>query len=341
MICPKCGHEQSDGWLSCQKCHIIFSRWKPESIADGTHSTVSESASPASSDAALERQRPSQMFGDPPPEPARPPDTKSAVPASRRPSWLLNLMLLLLAAAALWWVLNPKGLPIEPDSYTDAKGHFAIRAPEGWLTLTKENYDAIIREYGARLPANLVQAMNSQGLAVSFVRPSQAGGAGEFAPSLNVVTVMSAPPAINEKSKLEAAQALAGGFAAVFNGYEQESVEIIEVDKIRSLEIVSTAAVPLLSAGEDENSVTLALRFRQVLVPGKKQAYFLTCTAPQDAGEDTEESFQRAIQSFRVFKRPPRFSPVINGGLVGGLVGFFLFMLSGMIRSFGKDERGR
>jgi hypothetical protein len=274
------------------------------------------------------------MFGDPPPEPTRFSGAAPAAPSTRPVGWPLYLVLILPIVVALWWMFNPTGLAVEPGSYRDKQNHFAIRAPEGWLTLTKENYDVIVRQYGVQLPAKLLQAMNSQGLAVCFIRLGQAG---EFAPSLNVVIVKSVPPPINEKSKQEAAKAIAGGYASLFAGYRQESVEIIKVDTIRSLEIVSIASVPFQFSNE-KGDATLVLRSRQVLVPGKDRAYILTFTASQDASEDSEAAFQGALKSFRVLKRPPYFSPLVNGGLIGGLIGALFFLLSGLLRSLGGER---
>ena len=334
MKCPKCGNEQADGWLSCQKCHIIFSRWQPAAATASRPPAAGTPASPPLQTEASEPPRPVRMFGDPLPPPPRPAAAAPAPPSPGPVGWPVYLVLILPFIAGLWWMLNPRGLAVEPGSYRDEQRHFAIRAPQGWLALTKENYDTIVRQYGAQLPGKLSQALNSQGMAVSFIRLGQAG---EFAPSLNVVVVKGSPPPINEKSKQEAAKAIAEGFAALLTDYRQESVEIIEVDKIRSLEIVSTASMPFRLANE-EDGATLVLRSRQVLVPGKNQAYILTFSESDDAVEDSAADFQGALDSFRVLKRPPRFGPVVNGGLIGGLLGGLLFMLNGFFRAMGAKR---
>ena len=176
--------------------------------------------------------------------------------------------------------------------------------------------------------------MNSNDLAVSFIRLSQTG---EFSPSMNVVIVKKAPPPINEKSKQEAAKSIAGGFVRQFPDYQQESVKIIEVDSLRSLEIVSTASLPFQSSSGG-GATTLALRSRQVLVPGKNRAYILTFTARKYGGEDAEAEFLGALDSFRVLKRPPRFSPVLNGAFIGGLLAAMFFLFQAMLFSLGGDR---
>jgi hypothetical protein len=269
-----------------------------------------------------------------PPGQTRFPEAQPAIPSRRPVGWLVYLVLMLPFAVALYLLLNPRGRAVEPGSYRDNQSHFAIRAPAGWLTLTKENFEVIVRQYGAQLPANLLNGMNSQGLAVSFLRLGQAG---EFAPSLNVVIVKSAPPPINEKSKQEAAKAIAAGFTAQFADYQQESVKIIEVDSLRSLEIVSTASLPFQFANEGRSSI-ITLRSRQVLVPGKNRAYILTFTSTKIGAEDAEADFQGALESFRVLKRPPRFSPVVNGGLIGGLIAAMFFLFNAMLLSLGGDR---
>ncbi|MCX6555905.1 MAG: hypothetical protein NTW95_00500, partial [Candidatus Aminicenantes bacterium] len=180
--------------------------------------------------------RKASMFNGAAPQAARSPEATASHSAGRSLSWLVYLLLMLPFALALYLLLNPKGQSIEPGSYRDIPNAFAIRAPEGWLTLNRENFDAIMRQYGPQLPANLADSLNSSSLSVSIVRLSQGG---EFSPSMNVVIVNKEPPPINEKSKLEAAKAIAGGFAAQFPDYRQESVQLIEVDNLRSLEIVS------------------------------------------------------------------------------------------------------
>jgi hypothetical protein len=247
---------------------------------------------------------------------------------------VIYLVLILPFAVALYLLLNPRGRAVEPGSYHDSRNFFAIHAPKDWLTLTKENFDVIIRQYGAQLSAKLAQAMNRNDLAVSFIRLSQTG---DFSPSMNVVLVKKAPPPINEKSKQEAAKAIAGGFVEKFPDYQQESVKIIEVDNLRSLEIVSTASLSLQSSS-GEGVTTLALRSRQVLVPGKNRAYILTFTARKYGGEDAEAEFMGALESFRVLKRPPRFSPVLNGALIGGLIAAMFFLFHAMLISLGGDR---
>jgi hypothetical protein len=326
MKCPNCGNEQAEGWLSCQRCHIIFARWKPGSAATPVQ--------PPPTPAASGPTRPVSMFAGPPPKQTRFQEAAPALPARRSLSWVVYLVLILPFAVALYLLLNPKGRDVEPGSYRDSLNFFAIRAPEGWLALTKENYDVIMRQYGTQLPAKLTEAVNSKNLAVSFVR---LGPSGEFSPSMNVVIFKQAPPPINEKSKQEAAKAIAAGFAAQFADYRQESVKIIEVDSIRSLEILSTSTLPFKFSSA-ENAVNLTLRSRQVLVPGKDRAYILTFTVRRDAGEDGEAEFQGALDSFRVLKRPPRFSPVLNGAFIGGLIAAMFFLLHGMLLSLGGER---
>jgi len=326
MKCPNCGNEQADGWLSCQRCHIIFARWKP------VPEQASDQTAPSAEASAPVREE--SLFTGTPPAQTRFQEAATAPGARRSLNWVVYLVLMLPFAFALYLLLNPKGRPVTPGSYRDSLNFFAIRAPEGWLTLTKENYDVIMRQYGAQLPAKFSDAINSNGLAVAFIR---LGAAGDFSPSMNVMIVKRAPPAINEKTKLEAAKAIADGFAAQFADYQQESVKIISVDSIRSLEIVSTATLPFRFSNEG-NAFNLALRYRQVLVPGKDRAYILTFSARQVGGEDAEPEFLDALDSFRVLKRPPRFSPVVNGGLIAGMIAAMFFLFHAMLLSLGGDR---
>jgi hypothetical protein len=328
MKCPSCGNEQADGWLSCQKCHIIFSRWQSGPGQPAAGKSLPQFQRPAEPSAP---PRP-RMFGDPPPSPPPSAATRPAPHTASPTAWPVYLALLLPFVAGLWWLLFPRGKAVEPGSYRDERNHFAVHAPAEWVALTRENFEAIMRQYGEQLPGNLSRALSGPGMAVSFVRLGQPG---EFSPSLNVVVVQSAPPPINEKSKQEAARMFAQGYAAMFPDYRQESAEIIKVDGLRSLEIVSTASFPFRFPNEAE-ATALALRSRQVVVPGKKRAYILTFTDTEDAGDDSEEAYQDMRESFRVLKRPPRFGPVVNGGLIGGLLGGLLYLLGSLMRASGN-----
>jgi len=326
MKCPSCGNDQAEGWLSCQRCHIIFARWKPgsETVPDSKTATA-EVPGPT---------RQGSMFTGPVPKQTRFQEAAPAPTARRSLSWVIYLVLMLPFALALYLLLNPKGRAVETGSYRDNLNSFAVRAPAGWLTLNRENYDVIMRQYGTQLPAKLAEAASSKNLAVSFVR---LGLSNEFSPSMNVMIVTKAPPPINEKSKQEAAQAIAAGFAAQFVDYRQESVKIIDVDSIRSLEIISTATLPFRFSSA-ENAVNLRLRSRQVLVPGKGRAYILTFSSRTDAGDDGDAEFLGALDSFRVLKRPPRFSPVLNGAFIGGLIAAMFFLFHAMILALGGDR---
>jgi hypothetical protein len=337
MNCPQCGNEQSDGWLSCQKCHIIFSRWQ-QSSADGPGPQPgSEPSAPSPAAEAPQAPRTGRMYENQPPGGALYTEQAQAASVRRSTAWPVYLALILPLLAGLWLLFNPIGRKVAPGSYRDKQNHFAIRVPEGWLTLSRDNYDSIIREYGHRLPANLTQAMSGKGVAVSFFSLGQPG---DFSPSFNVLIVNRQPPPIDQKSKLEAAKAIAGGFSTLLPDYQQESVNVIKVDKLRSLEIVSTASLPIRSSELGGGFSSLPLRFRQVLVPGKGMAYILTFTDTQDAGEDSARSFAEALDSFRVLKRPPYFRPVVNDGMIGGLIGAIFFLLNGLIRSLGGKREG-
>ncbi|MCX6557385.1 MAG: hypothetical protein NTW95_08170, partial [Candidatus Aminicenantes bacterium] len=82
----------------------------------------------------------------------------------------------------------------------------------------------------------------------------------------------------------------------------------------------------------------LSLRYRQVFVPGKKRAYILTFTALRDEDDDAAVGFQSVLDSFRVLKRPPRFGPVLNGALIGGLIAALFFLFNALLLSLGGQR---
>jgi hypothetical protein len=335
MKCPSCGNEQADGWLSCQKCHIIFSRWQVGAPAPKTPPAGSPAPPSRLQQEEPQPSRPPRMYGDTAPQAPRPagaaPAPLPAPPVAETGGWFVYLPLVLAFAFGLWWLLNPRGRAVEPGSHRDDREHFAVHAPAEWIALTRENINAMMSRYGSMLPRNLAQAMNGKGMAVSFLRP---GRPGEFSPSLNVVVIPHAPPPINEASKAEAAKTFAEAFSSLLPDYRQESVRVIEVDKLRSLEIVSTESVPFQLPNEAQPT-TQALRTRQVVVPAKDRAFLLTFTDSADAGDESDEAYRGMRDSFRVLKRPARFGSVLNGGLTGGLVGGLLFALGSLARALG------
>lgn len=77
---------------------------------------------------------------------------------------------------------------------------------------------------------------------------------------------------------------------------------------------------------QPEQFEDFSLRFVQTLIPGKRNAYIVTAAAADDTSGVLDGEFARALDSFRVHERPPRFGPVVTGGLRGALVGMGLYL---------------
>lgn len=312
MKCPKCGNEQPDIFSQCQKCRHIFRRI-----------SVAEASRPLTDPVTTQNNYP-------------PPET--------RPIGLISAsaVLLVLFSAALWWLYTPEGLPVPEGSFINARHHFAITLPSGWITLSPENYDEMFKLYGTKFQENLRQGLTQRKIENGFMKISPEG---EFSPSVNIVVVQSELPPLDEDQKEEAAKAISGEFAKTFDAYTLEEKELVEIDELRSLRLVSKASVKFLIAESkpiyqqtlpDRQTVTghtpaewktYDLKFIQVLVPGKKKGFILTCTAEATQFPQYRSAFNNMIDSFRVIERPPRFGSIVMGGIQSGLIGGIAYLL--------------
>lgn len=327
MNCPNCGHRQPDGTLECQSCQIIFSKWKPR-----------EPRLPLPG----EVPRPAYISPD-------------AVPPRRL---IIDRVVLgalagmLLCGLALWWFLVPPAGSVPEDAYVNRQHRFALSPPPEWIMLTRENMGELVKEHGDRLPSKLRgMVADNKNIAVSFVmlEDSRRG----LAPSFNVVVIPGSMPRLREDLKEEATRELGKAYASVLEDYRQESIGFTVVDGLEALEIVSIGSLEFKVAdaqymevenawgGTSREKVSEAefarpsLQFRQVLVPGRKRAYVVTFTALEKRWDEMDPAFQRVLGSFRVLQRPPRLGPILNGAVVGGLIGAILGFMGMIIKRMG------
>lgn len=309
MKCPKCSHEQQDGLLECQRCQIVFSRWKEA----GNNEDVSSYRTPIPPQAQKE-----------PPKPI--------------PSTVIFSIITLIVIAIIGWMLFfPKGLPIQEGSYKNEKYNFAIKIPSDWLTITPENYKEIMDQYKDRFPKNIQNLLSqNSNIAVYFVKIAKNSS---FSPSVNIITAKGNMPSLNESEKEKAAKEISAGMAGAFDAYEQESADIVKVDKLKSLQIISKASMKFLSSPSEpimeesfpgfshvvghtqEQWETLKLKYIQVAVPGNNAAYILTFSTSVRDFSEYEFTFQDMVNSFRVLKRPTPFGPILGGAIKGGFIG--------------------
>lgn len=342
MQCPKCGFEQPDGAVECAKCGVI--------IAKAMRPASPRPAAPARSAA-------------PPAAPAAPPFPSSEPPAAPDPAATPAMVLLIgltLAAfiAAAWWLNAPSPSPLPEGAYINQKHRFAFAPPPEWLQLTKENAKQVFEQYKDRFPPELRSLVSNPSFEVSYLR--LAGTAAEFSPSLNVVVMemkQNLPP-LTESEKEEAAQKIFSELAKANMNYRPESSAIVEVDGIRSLQLIGTASIefvvepsqPILSGPgafgmtrvtghTQEVRKTFELRSVQLLVPGKKRAYIISYTGENAAFADVAATFDIVTGSFRVMERPPRFGSItmgaLNGGLLGGGIYLFIQFIGKLVIVFG------
>ena len=327
MNCPNCGHVQPDGSLECRYCQIIIAKWKPRE----TRPPLPDAPRPA----------------------ILSPDTSTPRPRVKFDSVVVgSLAGMLLCGLALWWVLAPSTNPPAADAYVNHQYRFAMSPPPDWIMLTRDNMKQIMDEYGDAFPDAMRSIMHeNKNMAAGFFKLGKSKQ--DFSPSANVVIIAGNLPPINESAKEEASSELAKQFSSLLEDYRQESVEIVEVDGLDALEIVSVGSIKFKIGGpqyedvqdawggtwrqkvSDGEYATRRLKFRQLLVPGRKRAYVVTFTALEKRWDDSATTFQSVLDSFRVLQRPPRFGPVLNGAIIGGLIGAILGLMGMLIKRFG------
>lgn len=321
MECPKCRHVQSDGMTECQRCGVIFSRIPQVSDRAATREDILVRKAELSADAA-----------------------------TRSPAAQVALILMLLVFAGIgWWLNSPSGLPVPVGAYKDADKAFALSPPADWLLITPANYRALIDEYKGRFPAHLQRFMSSKDLAVGYMRIQDREGS--LPPTVNVIamSLKNPLPPLTEADKTEGTKLITAELAKNIANYELISSRIVTIDKQKSLELTSSGSINLLvTPATAIMSPTTALntqhvvgytekvyreievRAIQTLIPGRKWAYILSCTYDATDSDFPLETCKRIQESFRISERPPRFGPIVMGGLNGGIAagcGFLLFML--------------
>jgi hypothetical protein len=322
MQCPKCRHEQEDGLAECQHCGVIFAR-------------IPAAAHPAEPHPVPAKPEPDAL---PDPEPVR---------EEKRPAPLAaSVLAIALIAGVLWWLNFPSGLSRGQATHVNPDKGFALTPPADWLTLTASNYQDILKPYQDHFPKELRRVMAAANFEISFVKiPEKIG---EFTPSLNVIAMPlkgSLPP-LTESKKDKAVGVVSGEMSRLLDNYQLASSRITEIDKLKSLEINSTASVkvvfspatPIYSeAGAfgfrhvtghtPEVSRTFEFKTLQTMVPGRRWAYIISCSFEAADPQNAESTCKSVVNSFRVSDRPPRFGGVTTGALNGGLIAAGLYLL--------------
>jgi hypothetical protein len=321
MTCPKCGNEQPDVFSQCQKCRFIFP------------------ARPANTTGAFNAT--SAPLGD-------------AGVSPSIPALLGALLGLIVIGVVLWWLWSPEGLPVPDGAYTNEEHQFAMSVPEGWMTLSKDNYQEMFQKLGDRFPKSMQEGLMERRIEVGFLKLMQET---EFSPNINIVVMKSEIPELDEKQKDEATKAITSEFTRVMESYKLETSELITVDELTSLQLSGRARVKFKTA-EAQKTFTEApggwrtytgetpeqwksydLKMIQTIVPGKRRAYIITCTSDSAQFPEYRRAFDSSIESFRVLQHPARFGPIIMGGIQGGLIAMFGYLLYFIISPWVRRPR--
>jgi hypothetical protein len=309
MICPLCGNEQPDAFSQCAKCSYIF----PAHAAKIVSKPISD-----------------------------PMSLLSAGPKPSVLSFLGAVVGLIAIVAAFWWLLSPEGLPVPEGAYVNEQHQFALSAPADWVTLTSDNYREALQKLGDRFPKNLQASLDQHRIEVGFLKPLEAA---DFSPNINVVVMQGDVPELDESQMEEGSKALEAVFSRLLDAYKLEKTEMMTVDELASLHFTSRAGLKLnvaqAQAGSGETPPegqpyasetpeqwkTFDLKMTQTLVPGKKRAYIITCTAEVSQFPQYQRIFESSIESFRVLQHPNRFGSIAMGALQGGLTAAILPLL--------------
>ncbi|MFH0991921.1 MAG: zinc ribbon domain-containing protein [bacterium] len=330
MKCPKCGHDQPDDALKCQRCGIIFTRPGAPRI-------------PVKPTAKI---------------PAKPLIVTTVLPnmqLSSRPSLLTMLGVLftiLIIVGILWWLYNTEGLPVLGGSYISDTG-FALYPPYEWAMLTKDNYLAFFESEGNKFPEQLRPYIANNKIEVGFIKLLDEK---TFSPSVNVTLTEINMPVLDEEAKDEAVKVISEEFSKVVDNYELLKAELLEIDKTTSLRLLSRATVDIkVKEGQTEYFTTprgkkrvtgrspdqwssYTLKFEQTFIRAKNKAFIVTCTALESQYQEYKPKFDNILSSFRVIDRPPRFGIIMMGAIQGGLymmlASLLLYLITGIVRLF-------
>ncbi|MEK6646480.1 MAG: hypothetical protein AABY84_07390 [Candidatus Firestonebacteria bacterium] len=325
MKCPGCGFEQEDKTLECQRCQLIFSKWEERQVKKQLAEDVKSISSTTSITSTTESE------------------------PTKKPKPLLGIIvLLLLVGFGVWVFVKWKGLPIPEGAYRDDKNNFAISCPSsGWIIMNSENFTSMIQQYKDQIPQNLMNLISQSKAAVHLIKISESMQGGQ----INVVVSKSGTPKFNEKNKDEVVKYITSSFTlesgGVFQDYNVDSSEIIEVDKLKSLKIIANAKMqftisqPIYTTNSwgmttftPGSYETYELKFIQTIVPGVDKFYVITCMSDQNLFNDLNTVFNDTVNSFRVTKRSVPFFGWVFGGKIFGIPTIYVMIMFGILSTF-------
>lgn len=229
---------------------------------------------------------------------------------------------------------DPGRVDPPPGAYVDEANGFAIEIPSGWRAGKASELPM-----DPRSRSLLPGGTNNLAVVVAPENPKPP------MPSLNVVVIPSGLPAIEEPAKDELARTLSAAYQRILQNYSNRS-EIVEVDKLRALRVLSTGVIvqprdpePVYVADPNviggrrvvrfnyPKSQSTTLHVDQYIVPGRDRAYVLTATATAEMVADAQGSFRELVEGFRVLERPRRTRSILMSSLVGALTGAVIYLV--------------
>lgn len=328
MKCPKCGHAQADGLPECERCGVIFAKIPPR-VAPPV-SIIETASGGGEVDTGL-----------------------ADLEVPKRPSPITMLAVLaVLVVGALYLVNKPTGGTAAGATQVNAEKGYAYTAPSGWLALTPQNFDELMKPYHDRFPADLRKFIDKARFDVSHFRiPDKED---DFAPSINLMAIDlkgQRMPELTDSEKAKATEVISAQMKTVLPTYRVQNSRVIEVDGIPALELSGAASLrivekpsePILGEpgptgnvailGKTEEVVReIELKSVQTFVPAKRYGLLLTCNFLLADPHDTQSTCRQVVNSFRVTARPARFDVITLGAINGGLVGALAFLLFAIAR---------
>lgn len=222
--------------------------------------------------------------------------------------------------AALWLFFPRKGLPIPEGAFLDFDRGFAILPSPGW------NHSSPGTRKGRFIEAfSMLKSVPE----------------GRTPPVLNVVVTESPVPPMTDLLKDRAARIVEAELKGVFDRYTRQKVRIIEVDRLKTLQItgigqknvvVAPAVYKHILRGtvkimvKPETTRSLELKVISLIVPGSERGYLLTCMSDLADYAALEGDFASAVGSFRVLAHPLPLASVLRGWLKYSIMALLAFL---------------
>lgn len=202
----------------------------------------------------------------------------------------------------------------EPSRFSSSRG-FSFEPPPGWLVASKEQTQVLTQEVKTQL--NKLGNVNLDRVAVVAFDPAE----DEFAETMNVVVSPGRIPLDEQGVEEKLAR-------AIRTQYSEAGVSVSSLKA--SLHTFGVHKGLLVESQMGMQGVDI--RQWQVMIPGGKQSYIVTCTASSDEFDSFQPLFTAAIATMQIDEGlsgvPGWLINALVGGAIGGLFGAAKWLFS-------------